>query len=264
MKKIKWIIVLLPTLLLLNCASFVTNKKAAAKAKSVAVVLAAQSKAPENEDGGGSYTGLAALAGGATESKDETVSFGGSKLITYTIEAINKRFTEVNSWKTIPAAKVTSSPVYKQFSVTYEKFTSEEYSTMGPLIYFATTYPDGYVKYISGSEGYGKVNYMLKDLMTGLPADAALFIYLKLTYKGSFTIGGTGTAKVGVELSMGGLSSEGEFFLDKNYKFRGTSDRSTAIIAGNIIYTPEVESMYKEAIDSALDKMIANLEENVK
>lgn len=244
-------------LFLMSCAAKITQKPGVEIVKKMAIISIYSNSVPYKLGGG---IGLAALTSLVSKKGDEDKGFGGTRLIKYALDMYSTDLNKVRGWVIVPPDEILNAPAYKAFCETIKERRG---SLLGGLSKLAAVTPPGMTVYdLSGGVSKLKIEE-IKNLCNELGVDAVIAIELDIAYEKKGLLSGIAS----VSASINAINSKGEWVLKtrraRDNTPRFVSNRKTAMIAGEIIFSNKVEMMFEDAIQKNVMHHVQKIREEL-
>lgn len=244
-------------LFLMSCAAKITQKPGVEIVKKIAIISIYSNSVPYKLGGG---IGLAALMSIVSKKGDQEKGFGGTRLVKYALDMYSTDLNKVRGWVIVPPDEILKAPAYKAFCETVKERRG---SLLGGLSKLAAVTPPGMIVY-DLSRGASKLKIEeMKNLCNALGVDAVMAIELDIAYEKKGILSGVAS----VSASINAINSNGEWALKsipaRENKARFVSNRKTAMVAGEIIFSNKVEMMFEDAIQKNVMHHVQKIREEL-
>lgn len=249
-------------LLMASCSSAsLVNKPAVNEVKRLAVISITANRGMHPVNGGNSEAGsLMAMASftrkkpTAKESHSKEMDLGGFKLVNTAVDDFTTEFGKVKGWEVVHPSTFWNSPRFASFRKDMQTAADHQLGgAVGALQKLNLIHAANLPRMPALTP---EVVEKIKTLCADEHLDAVAIVGLDIAYDASFAIGGSGTAHAAVGVSLQIINRDGKVaastanYGNANTFFRKPSDSTTAMAAGQILYTPGVEKMFLQSIHS--------------
>jgi hypothetical protein len=260
-------------------------KPAANKVKKIALVSVTANRGVRNLEGQtkmGSIMAMTSLIKSKTEDKtkkkdDDSFDFGGNNLVNFAAETFNAEFSQIKGWELIPSAEIMDTDAYRKFSRNMKAYSDSllgegaASKAVSAMMDAASISADGMPAVVADGRS-PEEKQMLTELAQDLNIDAVVVLEVDMAFSASTAIGGTGTAAAAAGIGIVMVNKYGDYVIqskdlshDKSFDgFRVRSENTTAMVAGNIIYTATAEAMFKDSISKGIQMIKTGINAEMK
>ncbi len=236
-----------------GCAVKYVKKPAVDVVKKIAIIsIYANSGLYKIGGGGGGLATLTSMVG-KKEREKKKESFGGTALVEYALNAYAQELNSIEGWVVVSPKKIIESSAYKKFLDKVKKRFGSVSGAINFIGNVAYAYPPGMALFPFRGTPPGGITKELKELCQELEVDAVAVMELDVGYSADFALGGTGTAVASVSSSVKFITKTGEVAVitedtAKDSGRRFSSNDSTLMASGEILFNEKTEEMFKDAI----------------